>query len=146
MKIQLKELLARPIGDLGIPKRAHQCGPDMSVRDVLLVLRKEKIGSLVVVENDKVIGIFTERDYLEKFACQDKEAKPTTVKELMTANPVSVTRQETIGNTLEKMRHGEFRHIIIVDTYGHLEKVVSMREIMDYLIGSLLEEEGKKAA
>lgn len=144
MKIQLKELLARNIGDLGEPKRAHHCDPDASVTDVLQILRKEKIGSIVVVEDRQVVGIFTERDYLEKVALNPKESQPEDlkVKNFMTRNPVTVKRQDTICETLTKMRKGKFRHVVIVDSYKHLEKVVSMREIMDYLLDSLVDLEG----
>lgn len=137
MQHLLKELLDRKISDLGIAARAIHCAPDFSVQGAVKTLRETHIGSLVVVEGLKVVGIFTERDFLEKVALQDIDLRETHVSAYMTPNPVCVQKHETIGTVINKMREGRFRHIVIVDGYGNLEKVVSLREIMDYLMGTI---------
>ena len=137
MKLQLVELLGRSIGEIGVSQRARHCTPDMPVSQAATILKHEKIGSLVVVADGKVKGIFTERDLLEKAAFQNLDMNTLKVSDLMTMNPVCVQRHESIGAVLLRMRSGKLRHIIITDNYEHLEKVVSMREIMDYFLGAV---------
>jgi len=140
MKHQLKELLDRHIAELGEAKRAIHCEPELSLINAISTLKSANVGSLVIVDGTRVVGIFTERDVLIKCALQDI---PTNAKisEYMTKNPVCVQRFEPLGNVLLKMKEGKFRHIIIVDSYGNLEKVVSQREILDYLLGFALADE-----
>lgn len=145
MKLQLKELLAREISSLGAPSRAMHCTSDTSVEGAILQLRKEKVGSLVIVDDGKIKGIFTERDFVEKVALKGIDMSHVKIEAYMTPNPVCVKRHESIGDVLARMRKGKFRHIIIVDAYDHLEKVISIREIMDYLMEPILADE-KKAA
>ena len=145
MKLLLKELLGREIASLGAPNRALHCTPTTSVENAVLTLRREKVGSLVIVEDKKVKGIFTERDFLEKVALKGVDMSSVKVESYMTSNPVCVKRHEPIGDALNKMRIGKFRHVIIVDGYGHLEKVVSIREIMDYLMTPITQQMNQAA-
>lgn len=135
MKHLLRELLERPISDLGEAKRAIHCEPELSLSNAISTLKTANIGSLVICEGTKVVGIFTERDVLLKCALQDIPLGSAKVGEFMTKNPVCVQRFESIGSVLIRMKEGKFRHIIIIDSYGNLEKVVSLREIMDYILG-----------
>ena len=137
MKMLLNELLQRKVGDLGEAKRAIHCAPDLSIHAAISTMKNAHIGSLVVVQGLKVVGIFTERDFLERVALNNVVITTSKVGEFMTPSPVCVQRHENLGLVLNKMREGGFRHIIIVDSYGNLEKVVSLREIMDYLVHCL---------
>lgn len=139
MKHLLRELLERPIAELGEAKRAIHCEPELSLSNAIATLQAAKIGSLVIVEGTKVVGIFTERDVLMKCALHDIPWSTAKVCNYMTPHPVCVQRFETIGSVLVKMKEGKFRHIIIVDSYGNLEKVVSIREIMDYILNVFVE-------
>ena len=136
MTHRLKELLERNISELGVPQRAMSCAPEISLQAAVFQMRENKIGSLVIVADRKVKGIFTERDFLEKVALKGEDMSNLPISSLMTSNPVCVKRNESIGSVLEKMRNGKFRHIIITDSYDHLEKVVSIREITEYLTSS----------
>jgi len=138
MKHQLKELLERKVSDLGVAKRATHCDPELSLSNAINTLKSANIGSLVVVEGGRVVGIFTERDVLMKCALQEISLGSAKVADYMTKNPVCIQRFETIGAVLQKMKDGKFRHIVIVDAYGNLEKVISLREIMDYLLNIVL--------
>lgn len=139
MKHLLRELLERPIAELGEAKRAIHCEPELSLSNAIATLQSFNIGSLVVVEGTKVVGIFTERDVLMKCCLHDIPWSTAKVSNYMTPRPVCVQRFETIGNVLIKMKEGKFRHIIIVDSYGNLEKVVSIREIMIFILDVFFE-------
>ncbi len=144
MKHQLKELLERSISDLGEAKRALHCEPELSLSNAISTLKTANVGSLVVAEGTRVVGIFTERDVLLKCALQDIPLGSAKVSDYMTRNPVCVQRFESIGNVLMKMKEGKFRHIIIIDSYGNLEKVVSQREILEYLLNVFLTPDNSK--
>ena len=140
MRHQLKELLDRHIAELGEAKRAIHCEPELSLVNAIATLKSANVGSLVVVEGTRVVGIFTERDVLKKCALQDIPIN-AKISDFMTRNPVCVQRFETLGSVLNKMKAGKFRHIIITDSYGNLEKVVSQREILDYLLNYAISQE-----
>ena len=144
MKQQLKEILERSISELGAAKRAIHCEPELSIQAAIATLKSANVGSLVITEGTRVVGIFTERDVLLKCALQEIPLGSAKVADYMTPNPVCVQRFETIANALLKMKEGKFRHIIIVDSYGNLEKVVSLREIMDYLTTIFLTPDSKE--
>ena len=110
MTLQLKELLGRPISELGSAKRATHCSSDLSVLGAVKVMKGEGIGSLVVADGLKVLGIFTERDYIERIVFTGKDASKLLIGECMTKNPICTQRHESIGAVLSKMREGNFRH------------------------------------
>jgi CBS domain-containing protein len=137
MKIQLKELLIRPISEISAPKKVVTCSPETPIEEAIKLLRGAQVGSIVVVDGLKIHGIFTERDYLEKIGFADVDEKAKPVSAFMTKNPICSKVHEPIGQALLKMRQGHFRHLILVDSYGNLQSIISMREVTEYLFSTV---------
>jgi len=78
------------------PPIVHSIGPESSVYDALEVLESKNLGALVVVDGDRLIGIFTERDYARKVVLKGRSSKETLISEIMTEQPVSITPDHTI--------------------------------------------------
>ncbi|MBY0370675.1 CBS domain-containing protein [bacterium] len=140
MMLQLKEVLKRSIVDLSLSKAVPGCSPAASVEEATKLLQGAAGTCILVLDQKKAVGIFTERDVLKKVTLSGVDAKATPVSKLMTPNPVSVTRQASVGDVLMKMKDGKFRHLVVADAYGNSEGVVSMRDITDYLANLVIQD------
>ncbi len=89
--------------------------PDTLVFDALKVLEKYNIGATLVMENDKLVGIFSERDYARRGILKGRPSKESFVRDLMTSPVVTVTPQTKIEECLTLMTENHFRHLPVVD-------------------------------
>jgi CBS domain-containing protein len=88
--------------------------PDATVYDALKLMAEKEVGALVVVENDKMAGIFSERDYARKVILKGKNSQETLVKEIMTTNVVHASPEQKIRKCLSLMTKNHFRHLPIM--------------------------------
>ena len=129
------------VAELNFAIEVAQCKPSLKIRDVRTLLQESRIGSVIISERSKVAGIFTERDYLMKIAGKEDELDDRTVKEFMTANPKSVDSQTKIVDIIKLMKDGHFRHMIILEPDGKLRGVVSIRDLLGYLLDAMTDME-----
>jgi CBS domain-containing protein len=101
--------------------------PDTTVFDALQQMAIKDVGSLLVLENGKLVGIFTERDYARKIILCDKCSKDTPVKEIMTSNPVVVSPEKTIEDAEALMSQYRIRHLPVLSG----DTVLGMLSIRD---------------
>ncbi len=107
--------------------------PRDSVRQAVSVMQQHRIGCVVVVQDGKVTGIFTERDLLKRIVAA---GRPLTLSlaECMTPNPVTVRSSDPIGLALRRMTEGGYRHLPVLDEQDRPVGVLSVRRIMRYLV------------
>ena len=103
------------------------------LRRVLQLMREGSRGAVLVVSNETLVGIFTERDVLMKVAGQPIDIEHTAVNQLMTVDPVTLPVDASVAFALNKMLIEGFRHIPLVDDHNQPIAVVSMRDLIDYL-------------
>ena len=113
------------------PRAPLALPPTASVRDAVRMMREHRIGCLLVVEGDRLAGIITERDLLLKLDAADA-SRP--VRDLMTPEPETLTLDDPIVYALNKMSVGGFRHVPLVDTAGHPVGVVSVKDVVNYIV------------
>ena len=106
---------------------------DTSVFDALTMLAEKNIGALVVVSEDTLVGIVSERDYARKVVLVDKSSRETAVAEIMTPDPITVTSSDTVGSCMALMTDNRFRHLPVVEE-GKLLGVVSIGDIVRAVI------------
>ena len=129
------KLSGKQISDLTLAEDAISCGPQESLENVLDTMKKNRIGSIVITDsNESVLGIFTERDYLMKIAGKEVEYLSDPIEHFMTPDPKCVTPTDSIYRAVVSMRMGRFRHIVVTDPSPKLHKVISIKDIMDYMI------------
>lgn len=90
-------------------------GPDASVFDALVMLADKNIGALVVVEDDRVCGIVSERDYARKIILLKRDSRNTKISEIMTAKVRTVTREQTVSECMATMTEHHIRHLPVVE-------------------------------
>jgi CBS domain-containing protein len=124
---------------------------DESVQTVALRMHSRNVGSLVVTNGaGKPIGIVTDRDLAMKVIAQGKSPSDTTVDEVMTHNPRTISEDAPIEKALSMMRNGAFRRIPVVDDDDMLAGLLSLDDILDLFaeefseIGALLRREGPR--
>jgi CBS domain-containing protein len=110
--------------------------PSATVFEALETMATYNIGALLVIENDKLVGIFSERDYARKGIVQGRSAKTTTISEVMTANVYTVDSKMTTKDCMEIMNARKFRHLPVVDD----NVVVGVLSVGD-IVGAILEEQ-----
>ncbi len=107
--------------------------PETMVIDALRLMAEKNIGAVMVVENDKLVGIFSERDYARKVVLKDKASDSTAIREIMTGNVYSVTPTQTIDDCMQLMTDKNFRHLPVMDN-GKLLGVISLGDLVRYVI------------
>ncbi|HLN30785.1 MAG TPA: CBS domain-containing protein [Gemmataceae bacterium] len=107
--------------------------PDQTIAEAVKLMREERVGCLLVCDKGKMVGIFTERDLLRRVLAP---GKPLTlaVSECMTRNPVAVHPKEPIGLAVRRMEEGGYRHLPVVNEADELVGVLSVRQIVHYLV------------
>lgn len=107
--------------------------PDTNVFTALELMFERNIGALLVIENDKFIGIFTERDYARKVILKGKSSKEIQIREIMTENPPTVTPDNTIEECMWLMTNKFIRHLPVLDD-GKLVGIISIGDVVKYII------------
>jgi CBS domain-containing protein len=115
------------------PTAPHQVAPSQTVAEAVELLRREDVGCLLVCADDRLIGIFTERDLMRRVLALGKPLS-VPVSECMTANPVIVQSKDPIGAAVRKMEVGGYRHLPVVDETGRAVGVLSVKRIVHYLV------------
>lgn len=110
--------------------------PDTTVYDALLKMGEANIGALLIMEGEKLAGIFSERDYARKGIIQGRKAKSTPIGDLMTANVITVNADMNTKDCMEIMSAHKFRHLPVVDG----EKVIGLLSVGDIVTAVLNEQ------
>ena len=79
----------------------HTISPGSTVYDALEELEEKNIGSLVVIENGKLTGVFTERDYARKVILKGRSSKETLVRDIMSSHPLFVNPDNTLDECMQ---------------------------------------------
>lgn len=107
--------------------------PTASVYDAIDQMCQRNIGGVVVMDQDKLVGIFTERDYARKLILKGKSSKGTPVSEIMTPNPITVTQDTTIMDCLSLMSSKRIRHLPIMDG-DKITGMISIGDVVKFII------------
>ncbi|MEA2627370.1 MAG: hypothetical protein QOD06_3415 [Candidatus Binatota bacterium] len=106
-----------------------------SVAAAVHLMREHHIGCVLVTDEGRLAGIFTERDLLREVCGLGIDLEGTPVAELMTPDPESLPPDAAIAFALNKMSLGGFRHVPLVDAERRPVGIVSVKDIVDYVVG-----------
>jgi CBS domain-containing protein len=102
---------------------------DVTVREAALLMKQRGVGALLVVDDDRLAGIFTERDALFRVIAPGLDPARTRLAEVMTRNPRVIEPDRPFGHALHLMYEGGFRHVPVVEN-GRPIGVVSARDAL----------------
>ncbi len=107
--------------------------PEDTVLDAIKILARENVGAAVVVSGDRLVGIFSERDYTRKVILKGRSSESTRVEEIMTANVVCVSPRAKTRDCMALMSEKNIRHLPVVEE-GRVVGMVSIRDIVTDII------------
>ncbi len=122
----------QPIKHLKVRKPAI-LSPAQTVSEAVGIMQKRRFGCVVVAEQEKLVGILTERDVLMKVVGV-KGAEKKTVKEVMTPDPEVFESDDSIAFVLNAMHVGGYRHVPVVDERKRPLAVVSIKDIVGFVL------------
>ena len=111
-------------------KKLLTAAPQTSVSEAAKLMAKKNVGAIMVVENDRLVGIFTERDALVRVIAKGRDTQTTRLAEVMTSEPQTVDPNKTFGYALLMMHENGFRHVPVVEN-DKLIGIVSSRNALD---------------
>jgi CBS domain-containing protein len=114
-------------------KEIYSVPSTVTVYQALELMFEKNIGALLVIDEGKFVGIFTERHYARKLALRGKSSKETTVGEIMTEQPVTVTCDTSIEDCMRIMTIKKIRHLPVTEN-DRIVGVVSMGDVVRYII------------
>ena len=109
-------------------------GPDDPVMAAVTGMREKGTNCALVVENEKLIGIFTERDFLHRIAAETRDPGAVRRREVMTPGPEALRAHDSVTYAINRMAVRKYRNVPIVDRNGRPTSVLDARLVMMHLI------------
>jgi len=126
--ISLKQFLEHKGGEI------WSVTSESSVLGALQKMAEKNIGALLVIDEGKLVGILSERDYARKVALMGKVSKDTAVKEIMTQRVLYVRPDESIEDCMALMTEKHFRHLPVIDSKGKILGMISIGDVVRIVI------------
>ena len=111
----------------------HSIGPDATVYDAIARMDEHKVGALIVIEDSRLVGVISERDYARKVILQHRASKQTLVHEVMTTPVIYVEASAPLAECMRIIDHERVRHLPVMEA-GKLVGVVSIGDVVRTII------------
>ncbi|MDB5813669.1 MAG: histidine kinase [Rhodocyclales bacterium] len=119
MSTSVKEILS------GKSTQILSVAPETSVYEALDLMARADISAVLVLEGDRMVGIFTERDYARKVALRGRNSKDTRIRDVMTQNLLTISPTQDVDDVMAIMTENRFRHLPVVER-GQLIGIVTI--------------------
>ena len=113
--------------------------PEDSVLDAIRLMAEKSIGSLVVMKDQELLGIMSERDYARKVIIKGKSSESTAVSEIMTVNVFTTSSSETVNDCMTLMTEKKIRHLPVVED-NTVIGMISIGDLVEAIIADQQEE------
>lgn len=130
---------AATVGELSARSHAR-VPPDAPMFKVVDAMRTHGRGCVLIEDEGALVGIFTERDLLNRIDHNDALWSHVEVKDVMTAHPMVIRKSDSLAEAMRRLTQGRRRHLPIVDDHGHVLGLLSIRDILAYIAGRFPEE------
>ena len=121
--------MERTIRDVISNQQPVTAPASMLVREAAQLMKQRRIGAMMVVEQGFLVGIFTERDALNRVVAEGRDASTTPLSDVMTSHPQTVSPNASFNAAMELMHEGRFRHVPVAE-HGRPIGMISVRDAM----------------
>jgi CBS domain-containing protein len=126
-------MLQKTIREFIRPGRLAQVTPEDSVASAIEVMKAQHAYCCAVVEGGRLVGVFTERDFLTRVTAERRPIAATRMRDVMTPEPVTLLADDYISYAINKMAVGGFRNVPIVDASGAAVAMLDTRDVVAHL-------------
>ena len=109
--------------------------PDATVFEAILMMADKNVGALLVTENNKLVGIISERDYSRKVVVKGKASKTTAVKEILSSHVIHANPSHTVEECMRLMTDHHFRHLPVLDGET-IVGIISIGDLVNWIISA----------
>jgi CBS domain-containing protein len=125
-------------------KNPTTCGQTAPIVEAAKLMEREGVGSIPVCEDGRLVGIVTDRDIAMRVVAEGRDPRETTIEDVMTRDPESVSAEEPIARALEVMESRQVRRIPVIDAGGKLVGIIAQADIAtrlgdDHATGEIVE-------
>ncbi len=113
---------------------------DATVLEAVWSMQNARTGATAVLEDDQLVGIFSERDVMLRVVAAQRDAAATQVRQVMTSPVKSVREDHDAGDALELMVSNHVRHLPILDSQGSLTGLISIRNLLQHHVEELADQ------
>src|SRR4051794_32996640 len=113
----------------------YSISPDASVFDAVEMMANRNVGALLVIDDDKLVGLVSERDYTRKVMLRGKRSRETRVSEIMSSHLTVITSNEPVEQCLRLMTEKRVRHLPVVDS-DKVVGVISIGDLVKHVIAT----------
>ena len=114
-------------------RRVHSIRPDAFVFDAIKMMAEKNVGSLVVLEDETLVGIITERIYAREIALKGRTSSQTLVRDIMSTNVICVRPEQSVEECMAVMTKKTVRHLPVVEN-GKIVGIVSIGDMVNSII------------
>lgn len=132
MPLLQRNLRKEKVGQLTDLQEPLLLRPGDSVREAVRQMQQRRIGCTLVCEENRIVGIFTERDLVRRVLAVGKPLS-VSLRECMTPNPVTIGDWESVGTALRRMQQGGYRHLPVVNNAGKPVAILSVKRLLRYI-------------
>jgi CBS domain-containing protein len=134
---ECKRAVVDTVGSI-LQNKGHEVisiSPAATVYDAIAAMALREVGALLVLSENRLAGIVTERDYARKVILLGRSSKETRVQEIMTPSPITVTPQDTVDECMRIVLERRIRHLPVLDA-GELCGIISIGDLIRAIVSS----------
>ena len=113
---------------------------EATVMEAVGTMAEKSIGAIVVIEGNRLVGIFSERDLLLRVVSEKRDPERTLIRDVMTSPVETIHRDSTVDDALKVMLEKHIRHLPILDRDGRLSGMISMRSLLNEKVEELTDQ------
>ena len=136
-------MFSTPVREIMDARKLLLAAPRTTVREAARSMARRAVGAVLVVDDERLLGIFTERDVVFRVVARGLDPAKITIAEVMTADPKTIAPDKTFGIAMVLMHENGFRHLPVVEN-GHPIGIVSSRSALDPDLEEFVAEERRR--
>jgi CBS domain-containing protein len=137
LEARVLRVLHRPIRELPTLQPTITLERSATVRDAIMAMQQAQMSCVLVVDQGQLVGSFTERDVVTRVVAQEIDVDHVQMQEVMHSHPDSLGMEDELVYALHQMSLGEYRPLPVVDDQRRPVALVSMQDIVGYLLACL---------